>query len=281
MRTTLPLLLLLGCKPPEEAIVADSCEGGETYTWVMTGMFYTRRDDNNNVAGFDLDDHVSDAGDDEGCGHADLEDPDGNEGIDNAFSGIVPALEATEAAAVEGLIQDSISQGELLLLFQLTGVDDPMNDDCASLSVYRGEGEPMIGTDGTILDSQSFSRSALPPNSTIEQVSIVDGRIEARGLEMVLPIQILDVALTFNIDDAAIQLDIAEDLSGVSGFFSGGVPVEDILVLTEEEDIGDITALVKTLVTGVADLFPDEDGVCQELSIAFEVEATTAFFYGD
>ena len=59
-----------------------SCETGETYSWVMTSMTYTRRDADNRVWGFDLDDHVSDAGDDEGCGHADLEDPDGNGGID-------------------------------------------------------------------------------------------------------------------------------------------------------------------------------------------------------
>lgn len=276
------LLLLAGCKDqPADTSEMTSCETGETYSWVMTSMTYTRRDADNRVWGFDLDDHVSDAGDDEGCGHADLEDPDGNGGIDNAFSGIVPALEATEAKAVEQLIQDSISNGELLILFQLSGVDDLMNDDCVSVSAFRADGAPMIGTDGLILDSQSFSHSTLPPQSTIDGAQIVDGRVVSRGLELALPINILDVELQFNIDEAAIRMDISEDGESITGFFGGGVPLEDILVLTKEEDIGDITSLVKSLVTTVADLYPDEDGTCQELSVSFNLEGRTAFFYGE
>lgn len=281
MLSLLPMLLT-GCKDqPADTSDPTSCETGETYSWVMTSMTYTRRDAENRVWGFDLDDHASESGDDEGCGHADLEDPDGNEGIDNAFSGIVPALEATEAKAVEGLIQDSINNGELLILFQLSGVDDLMNDDCVSVSAFRADGAPMIGTDGLILDSQSFSRSNLLPQSTIEGAQIVDGRVVTRGLEIALPINILDVELQFNIDDAAIRLDVSEDTESITGFFGGGVPLEDILVLTKEKDIGDITSLVESLVTTVADLYPDENGTCQELSVSFHLTGRTAFFYGE
>lgn len=277
------LVNMLGCadKGTTDSASVDVCAGGETISWVMTSMTYTRRDDDNRVWGFDLDDHQSDVGDDEGCGHADLLDPDGVPGIDNAFSGIVPALEATEAKAVEGLIQNSINSGELLILFTLDGVDDLQNDDCVSVSALRAEGAPLIGTDGMILDSQSFAHSSLPPQSTVFNAQIEDGRLEARGLEMVLPINILDVELQFNIAAAALRLDIAEDGGTMAGFFGGGVPLEDILVLTKEEDIGDITALVETLVTSMADLNPDAEGSCQELSIAFHLEGRTAFFYGE
>ena len=51
--------------------------------------------------GFDIDGRNSSSMDAEGCFHEDKVDPLGNEGIDNALSSIVPALEPTEAAAVE------------------------------------------------------------------------------------------------------------------------------------------------------------------------------------
>ena len=67
----------------------------------------------------------------------------------------------------------------------------------------------------------------------------------------------------------------------MAGVFGGGVNLDDILRIVEEGDLGDIRELVTTLVTGAADLSPDEDGICQELSVAFEFETTPGFFYGE
>jgi len=282
---TLMLASLLGCNGDADPVdtTVDACgPGGDSYTFVMTGMYYTRKDDNGQTLGFDLDDHVSDAGDDEGCFKEDAVDPYGNEGIDNQFSVLIPALEAVEpeVSAVEGLILDSINAGDLLLLFEVSGVHDMDNDECVSVSVFRGEGAPLIGTDGKLLDHQSFSRSDLPPNSTVEQASIVDGAVEVRGLELVLPLMILDVELEFNIDEAAARLMFDDDGS-LSGYFGGGVPLEDILVIADEEDLGATADLIRSVVPTFADLFPDAGGQCQELSVAFEMDGVPAFFYGE
>lgn len=283
------LLLLMSCKgdepvPDDTGLEAASCDGGASFTWVMTAMRFSEMDDQGRTWGFDVDGHVSDSGDDEGCYKADFTDPDGNEGIDNAVSGLLSAVEGQfpEVSAVSTLIQDSINSGDLLLLFTVSGVDDLVNDDCVTVSVFRGEGEPFIGTDGAILDSQSFARSDLPPNSTVVDAAIVDGKLTAHGLDLILPVKILDVELAFNIDDASVRINLSEDDNiEIDGFFGGGVPKADVNVLSKEGDLGELADFIPGAVSLAADLFPDENGSCTELSIAFELEGTAAFFYGD
>jgi len=271
-------LLLSACGGDKTEAVAD-CSTGEELTAVLNVVAYTRRKDGV-VWGFNLDDHVSDDNDWEGCSHEDLIDPAGNEGIDNAFSGLIPALEATEASAVEDLIQDSVNNGELLLVVKLTGIDDFDNDDCVSLEFARADGAPIMGTDGEMLDGQSFGRSDFPPYAYVEQTTITDGVVDVRGVPLFLPLQVLDVELEFDMPEGAVRLAVSED-GIMTGVFGGGVSNSDILRIVEEGDLGDIRELVTTLVTSAADLKPDEDGVCQELSVAFQFETTPAFFYGE
>jgi hypothetical protein len=269
--------LLLGCG--REVEEAADCSTGETITAVLNVVAYTRRE-GNVVWGFNLDDHISDDNDEEGCDHADLVDPVGNEGIDNAFSGLIPALEATEASAVEDLIQDSVNNGQLLLMVSLHGVDDVVNDDCISVEFARADGTPIMGTDGEMLDGQSFARSENPPYAYVESAAIVDGVVDVRGVPLFLPLQVLDVELEFDMPQGALRVDVSED-AVMTGVFGGGVQVGDILRIVEEGDLGDIRELVTGLVTGAADLKPDDEGVCQELSVAFEFQTTPAFFYGE
>lgn len=265
------ILLLLACAetPPAPADVAP----GESRAVVMSSLGFARRDEAGATWGFDLDAHVSDAGDAEGCGHADLVDPDGLPGIDSAFSGIVPALEASEAGAVEELVRDSVRNGELLLLVELSGVDDPVNDECVDVRVLRGSGTPMLGTDGELLDGQTFATDA---GTVLSCVPLVDGSVRAGPFPLDLELQVLDVELTFHTEDTWIRLDLSEDGRVGWGYFGGAVPLEDLLVIVSEEDLQDIAPLVTSLVTAAADLHPGDDG-CEALSIVFEYGAIEAF----
>ena len=82
--------LLAACGPAADSAdpSEDYCDGGgSTELALMTTMVFGRQDDGVSV-GFDLDGHVSDAGDDEGCGVADLVSPDGvafYKGFDEEF----------------------------------------------------------------------------------------------------------------------------------------------------------------------------------------------------
>ncbi|MCB9766469.1 MAG: hypothetical protein H6739_42235 [Alphaproteobacteria bacterium] len=272
----IPLLLLMGCKadPADDATCGAE---SDTVVAVITELTFGRRAEDGTAWGFDLDGFDSDPGDSEGCGAGDFTDPEGHAGIDSAFSGLVPALEATEASAVEDLIQDSIRNGQLLLMLELSRVDDPVDDDCVDVGVWRGEGTPLTGTDGGVLDSQTFLRSDLPP-ALMPGAALVDGTTWAQPLDMNLPMQVLDVELNFSITDGAIRVDLHEDGS-ISGYLGGAVPVSDILGIVAEDDLADIRDLVTGLVELAADMHPDEDGVCQSLSIVLEFEGTRAFFY--
>lgn len=275
------LLALLACTAPPEADTAGgdapTCDDpAEAWVGVATWMYFARRADDGTTVGFDLDGVVSDGDGPQDCGKADLVSPAGTPGIDSAFSGMLPALEATEASAVEGLIQDSIANGELLVLVELTGLDDRMDDDCVTGAVYRGDGQPLLGTDGALLDSQTFDLADGQQVQPMTGLSVVDGAVDMGPFALDLPLQVLDVELDFHVRDARMHLQLAED-GTFQGYYAGVVPVEDILLIAAEEDLGATGELIESLVTLAADIDATEPGACDGLSIVFELRGAPAF----
>lgn len=261
------------------ATAYGSCDSPEdSLVFVFSTVSYARRD-GDTVWGFDLDNHESDSNDDEGCYHADLSTPDGTPGIDNALSGLIPALEATEAVALETLIQTAINTGELLLIVEVTGVDDVQNDDCVSVGIYRATGTPLVGTDGFLLDGQSFNLDLSLPSDHVTEMAIQDGRLTAKPLEIQLPVQVLDEFLNIEMYNGGVQLDIHEDGSA-TGFFGGGIPISFFIDIATLPDVNLPDAVV-SLMGAAADLDPDENGDCQQLSVALMVEALPAHLYSN
>lgn len=263
---------ILACATPEAPIAPDP----ETQTLVMSTLSFGRRDENGLAWGFDLDDLVSDAADPAGCYKPDLVDPDGLEGIDSAFSALVPALEATEAKAVETLIQDSINNGNLLLMVQISGIDSEEYDDCVHLRIGRATGAPLLGTDGSLLDGQTFALNPDISPSNVECAVMDHGSVRAGPFSMHLPIQVLDVEVDFAVQNAWIRVDLAED-GTAWGYFDGAVPNSDILRIVEEDDLASIRDLVTGLIEGAADQHVNEPDTCDGLSVVFEYTGKKAF----
>ena len=265
-------LLLLGCQAPEPE--PSTCDNSaEPVVAVMTAMSFARAEDGIST-GFDLDEDTTDEGDSRGCGIGDYTDPEGNDGIDNAFARLLPALEATEAMAVEGLIQAAIDSGELLLMFELRDLDDTENDGCVALSIQEGAGEPLLGTDGAILPNQTFSRDPESFTATVTDMEMVDGRLDAGPFTMELPANILGVDLLFNIHTARIRIEPQEDGS-YTGFIAGGTEIDYIIQISQEENVDETLAtLLESLLTITADLGKD----CDQISLTIEFEAVPAYF---
>jgi hypothetical protein len=272
VRVVVPLALLGACTAPE---ASEPEPEGEVRTAVADALRFARDLEPGVSSGFDLDGVVSAAGDGTGCGHADRVSPDGTPGIDNAFAGLLPALEATEASAIEDLVQAAIAVGDLLLLFEVSGIDDPVNDDCVDVAVYRGAGAPLLAPDGTLLDGQTFETD--PDPARLDCVPLVDGVIEGGPLALQLEVQVLDVALDLAMQDARMRLALHDDGS-MTGVFGGAVPLAGILKIVEEDDLADLRDLVTSLVTLAADLDTAEE-TCGALSITFEHTAVEAFRY--
>jgi len=277
--------LSLGCAGRQEAgedsgasLAGATCGDPEdTQAFVITSMAFTREQSAGVLEGFDLDGIESAAGDAQGCGHADYAGPSGETGIDNAFAALVDVLESIGAGAVEGLIEDAINSGELLILLELEAVDDPLDDSCVDMSLYRGMGIPLLDTNGNIQMDQTFAVDPEQRTSFAEGGSITDGTFEITGVQVFLPVQILDEFLEFDLVGGAIRVSWQED-GTVAGQLAGGVSVASLAgQIGAISDIGGLQDVVPPLLEQAADLWPDESGACTHLSIGFDITARPAF----
>jgi hypothetical protein len=273
------LLLLLACGPDDTptgspeldtGTAAQECApGGPRPGWLVSRFTITPVSDGISD-GFDLDDGA------EGCGVDDFVAPDGTDGIDNAFGTLLPALALTEAAAIEPLINASIKGGNLLVTFELDDLDDPWSDACVTLNVGRGDGVPMLGTDGEVLWGQTLDRAG--PADFSADASVVDGVTET-DLQLTLPVEIFGLQLDFELNGGAIRLEQQDD-GTVTGVLAGGIDVAYILQVAREENVDpDLAGVLEVLLAGAADLAPDADGTCTQVSMALSFETIPVFFF--
>lgn len=261
---------------------APSCDSDlHKAVFVIDIMAFAEMNDDGEVWGFDLDGDVTDLGDSKGCGKRDFTDPEGTEGIDNAFAQLLPALENTEAVAIKGLLQDAIASGELLLMLEVTGLDDLENDDCVTVTFGQALGDPLIGTDTQMLDGQSFGRDPDRPPVVMEGATLVDGTVMAEGLAFELNLQILDAPLAIKVTDGAVRMDLSPDGSEATGYFGGGFSIDYVMEVVDDNAIDDtLTELLRVALPAAADLDGPE-GECKYMSVAFEYDAIPAFYYGE
>jgi len=254
---------------------------GETRIGVIDDLWFARVDADGVSAGFDLDGAASSGGGSDGCGVLDYTDPQGAFGVDNVFGSLMPTLELTEFVAVETLIHDAINTGELLLFTELMDVDDPADDPCVDIQVGQGIGDPLVGTDDYLLRGQTFDRDPNSPGSWIEDAELAGGAATGGPFDMGLPLQIFEKALLFNLQDGAFRAELLEDGS-MRGYFGGGVSVDEILAVASFDGVDDgLYDLMESLLGVAADLAPDENGECTQISVTFEFTAVSAYFFDD
>lgn len=288
----LPFVLALtwgatGCTAaPEQAVdtavATPTCGGPEARRmhWVIDSLMFARVEDGVSD-GFDLDQLASTAGGADGCGRADFTSPTGVGGIDNAFGEVIPALENTEFVAAEALINDTIRTGELMLLVSVDEVDDPTDDTCVGVHLRRAVGEPMLGTDGSFLAGQTMTTDTSFQGVSLPEMQIADGSVEGRPVTATLPVQVLNAALEFELIDGGVRLDQHED-GTATGVLAGGVDIATLLrVATEEGIAAEVGEILDSVLGIVADLSPQPDGSCAQLSVTFEFTATPVYLFDD
>lgn len=274
---------LLSCESstPEPAAPAEqrACGvGGAPMVGVITELRFGREVDGATL-GFDLDGHVTADGDGDGCGLADHIDPDGVPGIDNGMLRLLPALEATQARVVEDLVQQSIAEGELLLLPVLEGLDN-LDSGCARGRLVRGAGDPLLGTDGLILPGQTFEEDIDQPSADLGEVRLEGGTLEVHDFAFQIPMQVFNAVFTLDIASGGIRIHFNED-GTFTGFMAGPIDTETIVDIVSTSGVGsDVRALIDGLIGSVADM-EDEDGNCTKLSVTLVFSGVTAFLFED
>lgn len=279
MTTLLALFVACGSDPgghPRDRAPAATCgAGGAADRAVVVDTLRFGRSEGGVSPGFDLD--GTEAAE---CGIADFSAPDGAPGVDNSFANLLPALELTEAAAVESLVQAAIDSGELMITLELEGLDDPVDDDCVTLVLGRAAGAPMLGTNGRLLPGQTLDRDLEVPALRIPDVRVVDGVFEA-PFSIVLPVTIFEIDLAFELLDGRIRGTIEPD-GTVHGEFGGGVDIDYLLQITLEENVDSgLHDILEALLTQWADLAPDGTGQCRQVSITFTYTSTEVFFFDE
>ena len=229
--------------------------------------------------GFDLDGRVSGAEDSETCGHADLVDPEGREGIDNQLAQLWTTLAPLVGAQVEALMQNAINEGRLLVMMELVGVDDPLNDPEVTLNLFTGVLRPSVGNQGLISPDQTFAFDYASPSSTVEGVSLVEGELVAGPVELKVPLSILDLNVIVKIERGRVRLRLSES-GEMSGYISGALSVPDLIGELLNTGAERETRLVQPLFERNADLDPVE-GKCTRISMALSFEGARAFVVRD
>ena len=225
--------------------------------------------------GFDLDGRVSEGGEEETCGHPDLMSPEGSPGIDNQLAVMWPALEPLVGEAATALLQGSINEGRILIMMEMVGLDDLVNDDDVTFNLYQGLGEPDIGTRGLLAPSQTYRFDAEFPHTTLEGVQVVDGEAIVGPIEMSVPIDILNVYYVLHISHVWFRIQLHED-GTFSGFFTGAFNVFDLLEELYTSNAAPEAMLVAPVLTTNTDM-GNVNGECTLLSVAFTFEGTTAW----
>lgn len=287
------LLWLLACAPAPEP--EPSCSGDKTNVFVISQLSFSREVSDGVSAGFDLDGATSATGDESGCGLQDYTDPDGTPGIDNQFARVLPVLETTEAQALEPLIQAAVDDGSLLITLEIGHVDEDIsasgssaaagsaaasaNDTCVDFALARATGTPSIGTDGRMEWYQTLEREPNSARSEAGQVALKDGRLQAQGLEVTIPVTILGHELLVTVLSGSLRFDVQADGS-VAGYLAGGLDQSQLLAIAETDNIdSEVTDLVSSLLDYNVDLAPDDAGTCQQLSITLKFVAIPVFLY--
>lgn len=253
---------------------------GGSYLFILDTFEFIASEDG--VAlGFNLDGKISDEHDESTCGQSDLVDPDGTEGIDNQLAKVVPLFDLIGVGAALDYAQNSIEGGGLLIMIQLNGVDDPQNDQDVELVLRAGFGVPLLGTDGKILANQTFHLHPSSPEAVISGATLTEGLLEAGPFVAVIPFVVfgMDYQLTFH--SARIRAHFNGETLLSDGVMGGGVSLNDLYAIGETAalDDGSVLPAIKTLFSGMADLAPDEDGVCQQVSSGIAFAAVPAYFY--
>ena len=265
----------------------DHCEVSSVGTREWTGVVYEikfGREEPTGVSwGTNIDQRASGVDDPQGCYRADLRSPDGEEGVDNQFAKILPLIEAVGGEAIEGLAQGIINQGRLLMMFQMTALDDPtlQEDDCLHFESFYGAGTPQIGPHGFLVSGQSFDRDLERPSVMNTNLSLNGGELTVTGLELDLPLEVFDQYYLFELKKVLIKGQFTPE-GEFHGFVSGALDVEAVAQRVEMIDGGGMVAeLIPRFLRQQADLEPNEDGVCQALSMTLTFKAKSAFIYAD
>jgi hypothetical protein len=284
------LLSLAACLALGNAACSSEAVSGTAAPAVQSGVitfatFARVLDEKGRIAeGLNIDGLVSPDGDAPSCGKRDYNSPEGEPGVDNQFGGLLPTIEAKVGSENLGqLLATAISNGQLLILMSVEGLDDMTNDDAVTVKIAAGKGVPLLDSQGNFITYQTFGIDLeTAPVSTIPS-KVRNGVLEVGPGEAVLPVRVLDAKFNLDLHGVVGHFALTPDEKGggvaMKGTIAGGLATADFKGIIEKLNIKqDAISAAVTLVGLLADLgYDDNLGTCTRISAGLKVETTPAF----
>lgn len=248
---------------------------------VVRTLRFAREESRGISEGFDLDQHVTLAGDSVGCRHTDFTSPEGTPGVDNQIAPLVPLIEAQAGGVtLDSILETAINDGQLLLAIELIGVDDEMNDDCVTVRTRPLVGTPSLGTDGLVEIGQTFDAQPDGEQTLIPNARIVNGVVDVGPVPLVVPVAILDARFTLHIASGYMHIELHDD-GAWSGMLGGGISIEEMTSIASGLNIPtSLMGAVSGLLNSSADLAPDPmTNRCTQVSATLVFESATCFVW--
>jgi hypothetical protein len=247
---------------------------------VISRLTFTRELSAGVCEGLNLDHTITHPGDQTGCRKADFTSPDGLEGVDNQFVTLLPAFELVGGEeGIDSAIQTAIREGSVLIVIELSGLDDAQDDACVAAQFSRATGRPSLGADGQLEPSQTLDRFPDDAPIPVPDAAVIDGALTLGPVNFTLPMHISGYDILLTVHDTMLRFAIADDGS-LHGLLAGSVSLEELFtVLDQIEDGTALLVTIRRVLSGAADLSPDDTGRCQRMSIALHFDATPIFYF--
>jgi hypothetical protein len=209
-------------------------------------------------------------------------------GVDNALQGLVGTIEGLLSASdcpggttdgcLGATLQEQIAEGSLILLMEVSGINDFQFDSEVELQLFLGavpgDGMPMVGGDGQLAADQEFEVAQMLGDPVAGD--IFQGRLRATTPTLTITVDTGDFMLPLMISNAEVRFDISES-SLDNGQIGGFLRTEDIIAAASEIMPG-IEETVRSVIESVADVQPSaaDPAICDSVSVGLTFGATTA-----
>lgn len=240
--------------------------------------------------GMNLDDTVDGRATTKTCKHEKFaSNPDGEKNIDNQLYRVIGCSAGfRELDFIDGYAsQERKTSGRGLILIEVTGVDDPKNDDDVRVTFYRAVGQMPQDSRRRVLPFGSYvidtDANGVPRYGASARGKIVNGVLITEPVDATLPSYGQTSYFVMGIRDMRLKLAIAADGKTAKGTLAGYYDLDRwIHYMTNIEYLMVLGTLncpsVYEAVHRLADGYPDpKTGQCTAISSAFNIEAAAAF----
>jgi hypothetical protein len=270
------------------SLPASCPSSGETRYYLLNTLDFGKVDptDSTVAPGFNLDGHVTEAGDTTGCGRQDFVSPEGEPGIDNQIAMLATELEAL----LGGSLQRRVDQGRVLLLLEVSDVDDFHSDACVTLGLMVGalpdgmtEEDLLRDADGHLAPGQEIPADPTSLDATGQPLTRVpacirEGTLHAGPVPVRLKIEVgLDNPIDLQLHQTLLRAGITPETIS-DGVLGGALNLQELAEAAEAVEDG-IGTTVCSILPFFADL-GEEGGTCLDTASTCASISTTLVFGG-